>query len=77
VSSEISQPAEQSSIDECIVTALTGIGQPQPFTELCRVCRVRTAALCQRLAALIADRRVIKSSNQATDISSAFEPCSL
>jgi len=60
---QVTPPAEQSSIDERIVTALTGIGQPQPFTELRRLCRVRTATLYQRLATLIADGRIIKSGN--------------
>jgi AAA domain-containing protein len=56
-------PAEPSSIDERIVAALAGTHQPQPFIELRKLCRVRTATLYQRLASLIADGRIIKSTN--------------
>src|SRR6516165_8027075 len=48
---------EPASIDERIVTALAGTAQPQPFTELRKLCRVRTATLYQRLASLIAEGR--------------------
>jgi hypothetical protein len=54
---------EPSSIDERIITALNDTGNPQPFIELRKLCRVRTATLYQRLAAMTADGRVIKSPN--------------
>ena len=60
---QVTQPAGQASIDERIVTALADTIQPLPFTELRRLCRVRNATLYQRLAALIADGRIIKSGN--------------
>ena len=60
---EVTQPAAQASIDERIVTALADTIQPAPFSELRRLCRVRNATLYQRLPALIADGRIIKSDN--------------
>jgi hypothetical protein len=58
---QLTPPAEPASVDERIVSALAGTGQPQPFIELRRLCRVRTATLYQQLATLIADGRITKS----------------
>jgi hypothetical protein len=43
--------------------ALSGAAQPQPFADLRALCRVRTATLYERLAAMTADGRLIKSAD--------------
>lgn len=55
------QTPPQTSIDERITAALTQAARPIPFAELRGMCRVRTASLCERLAALTAAGRLIKS----------------
>jgi hypothetical protein len=49
------------SVDERITTVLAEADRPLPFSELCAQCRVRTATLYERLAALAADNRLVKS----------------
>jgi RecA-family ATPase len=51
----------QSSVDERITAALAKAARPMPFAELRGICRVRTASLYERLAALIAAGRLVKS----------------
>jgi hypothetical protein len=63
---EVSEPrtpqtAAPSSVDERITAALTGVDHPLPFAELRARCRVRTATLYERLAALTAAGRLGKS----------------
>jgi RecA-family ATPase len=53
------QAAEPRSVDDRITAALND--RPQLFAELRALCRVRTATLYQRLAAITADGRIIKS----------------
>ena len=48
------QTPTPSSVDERITAALTDVDRPVPFSELRARCRVRTATLYERLAALIA-----------------------
>jgi hypothetical protein len=55
------QTPPPSSVDERITTALTDAARPLPFSELRGLCRVRTASLYERLAALTTAGRVIKS----------------
>jgi RecA-family ATPase len=58
-----SQPqpaAEPSSIDDRITAALLDAAQPLPFADLRAICRVRTATLYERLAAMMATGRIIK-----------------
>ena len=55
------QTPPPSSVDERITTALEGAGHPLAFSELRGLCRVRTASLYQRLAALTAAGRIAKS----------------
>ena len=50
-----------SSVDERITTALASAVHPLPFSELRGLCRVRTANLYERLAALTAVGRIAKS----------------
>ena len=50
-----------SSLDERITTALAQAEQPVPFAKLRAHCRVRNATLYERLAALTADGRLIRS----------------
>ena len=50
-----------SSIDERIVAALAGADGPRPFAELRACCRVRTATLYTRLAAMTAAGRIVKA----------------
>jgi hypothetical protein len=50
-----------SSVDQRITTALIDLDHPLPFAELRSRCRVRTATLYERLAALTAEGRLIKS----------------
>ena len=62
---EVSEPRTQmpppTSVDERITAALTTAARPVPFLELRGICRVRTASLYQRLAALTATGRLVKS----------------
>ena len=55
------QALAQSSVDERITAALTNVDRPLPFSELRRLCRVRTATLYERLATLTAEGRLAKS----------------
>ncbi len=55
------QTPPPSSVDERITTALTDAAGPLPFSELRGLCRVRTASLYERLAALTTAGRIIKS----------------
>ena len=55
------QAPAQSSVDERIIAALADVDHPLPFPELRAVCRVRTATLYERLAALSAAGRLSKS----------------
>jgi hypothetical protein len=55
------QTPPPSSVDERITTALTDAARPLPFSELRGLCRVRTASLYARLAALTTAGRIIKS----------------
>jgi len=50
-----------SSVDERIAAALIDVDRPLPFSELRTRCRVRTATLYQRLAALTAAGRLLRS----------------
>ncbi len=51
------------AIDARITAALSGAAQPQPFADLRALCRVRTATLYERLAAMTAAGRLIKSAD--------------
>ena len=55
------QTPTPSSLDERITAALTNVNRPMPFAELRTRCRVRTATLYERLAALIAAGRLDRS----------------
>jgi hypothetical protein len=55
------QAPPPSSVDERITTALTDLDRPLPFSELRTRCRVRTATLYERLAALTAEGRLVRS----------------
>ena len=55
------QTPAPSSVDERITAALTDVDRPLPFSELRARCRVRTATLYERLAALIAAGRLDRS----------------
>jgi hypothetical protein len=55
--------AEPCSVDDRIAAALAEAGQPQPVSTLRAICRLRTATLYERLAAMTATGRVIKSSD--------------
>ena len=55
------QTPAQSSVDDRITTALADVDRPLPFPELRARCRVRTATLYERLAALTAAGHVIRS----------------
>jgi RecA-family ATPase len=50
-----------SSVDQRIAAALTDVDRPLPFSELRTLCRVRTATLYERLAALTATGQLLKS----------------
>jgi len=56
-------PSRSQSVDDHIAAALANAGQPQPFADLRALCRVRTATLYERLAAMTSTGRVIKSDN--------------
>ena len=45
------------------MAALTDVNRPLPFSELRALCRVRTATLYERLAALTAEGGLTKSDN--------------
>ena len=60
---EPAPPIEPSSIDARITAVLSGVAHPQPFADLRTLCRVRTATLYQRLAAMTADGRLVKSAD--------------
>jgi len=49
-----------TSVDERITRALTGANRPVSLSDLRAACRVRTATLCERLAALTAAGRLAK-----------------
>ena len=49
------------SVDDRITTALADAGRPQPFADLRALCRVRSATLYERLAALTTAGRIVKS----------------
>lgn len=55
------QTIEPRSIDQRITAALADVGHPQPFADLRALCRVRTATLYQRLAAMTAAGHIVKS----------------
>lgn len=50
-----------TSVDERITRALADAGRPVPLAELRAACRIRTATLCDRLAALTAQGRLAKT----------------
>jgi hypothetical protein len=50
-----------ASVDERIAAALIEVDRPLPFSELRTRCRVRTATLYERLAALTAAGRLLRS----------------
>jgi AAA domain len=54
-------PAAPQSVDARILAALAEAGRPQPFADLRALCRVRTATLYQRLAAMADTGRIAKS----------------
>jgi AAA domain len=56
-------PQAPASVDARITAALADASRPLPFAELRVLCRVRTATLYQRLAALTADGRLVKSTD--------------
>jgi AAA domain len=54
---------EPISVDQRITAALADAGKPRPFSELRASCRVRTTTLYERLAAMTAAGRVVKSAD--------------
>jgi hypothetical protein len=59
-----SQPATAlapQSVDDRIAATLAEAGRPQPFADLRAICRVRTATLYERLAAMTSTGRIVKS----------------
>jgi hypothetical protein len=52
--------AEPTSIDDRITAALDAT-QPRPFADLRAICRVRTATLYERLAAMTTAGHIVKS----------------
>jgi hypothetical protein len=52
-----------STLDEPITAALANASSPIPFAERRSKCRVRTATLCERRAALTTTGRVVKAGN--------------
>jgi hypothetical protein len=54
-------PAPHVSLDERIIAALAATDQALPFAELREHCRVRTATLRERIGALSATGRIVKS----------------
>jgi AAA domain len=61
VERSLSPNPRRASVDERIIAALTGIDQPLPFAELRALCRTRTATVYDRLDALVAVGRLVKS----------------
>ena len=57
------QATQQRSIDERITAALAEAAHPQPFADLRALCRLRTTTLYQRLAAMTAAGRIVKSAD--------------
>jgi AAA domain len=57
------QATAPRSIDERIASALAEAGHPLPFAALRARCRVRTATLYQRLAAMTAAGHIVKSAD--------------
>ena len=55
------QAPPPSSVDERITSALADCERPLPFSDLRAHCRVRTATLYERLAALTAEGRLVRS----------------
>jgi hypothetical protein len=55
------QTTASNSVDDRITTALADVDRPLQFPELRALCRVRTATLYERLAALTAAGRLIRS----------------
>jgi AAA domain len=56
-----SAPPAPTSLDERITSALQDANRTLPFAELRALCRVRNATLYERLAALTADGRLVRS----------------
>jgi len=56
-----SAPPAPTSLDERITRALQDASRTLPFAELHALCRVRNATLYERLAALTADGRLVRS----------------
>lgn len=54
---------EPIPVDQRIAAALADGGNPRPFSELRASCRVRTTTLYERLAAMTAAGRVVKSAD--------------
>jgi hypothetical protein len=54
-------PEPQVSLDERIVAALAATDRALPFAELREHCRIRTATLRERIGALSASGRIVKS----------------
>jgi len=57
------EPPAPTSLDERIMAALAAGPSPIPFAELRANCRVRAATLYERLAALAASGRIVRSGN--------------
>ena len=55
--------AQPTSVDQRITDALAHSQQATPFSELRASCRVRTATLYERLAALTAAGLIVKSAD--------------
>ena len=55
------EPPAPTSLDERITAVLTAAPSPLPFAELRSQCRVRAATLYERLAALAASGRIVRS----------------
>ena len=55
--------AQPTSVDQRITEALAHSEQATPFSELRASCRVRTATLYERLAALTAAGLIVKSAD--------------
>jgi len=58
---EAPPPPMPSSLDERIAAALAAAASPLPFAELRSTCRVRATTLYERLAALAAAGRIVKT----------------
>ena len=54
---------EPISVDQRITAALADGGKPRPFSALRASCRVRTTTLYERLAAMTAAGRIVKSAD--------------